>query len=346
MKIHKSVIVFFCLFFTSIYADAIINGAGATFPSLLYRKWIETYQKDHDIRIVYEPVGSSKGRNLFLDRKIDFGGTDFFLSDTELADVNNDIIHIPTCVGAVAIIYNLPNQPMVRFTPDVLADVFMGKINNWSDKRIQKINSGLRLPDLDITVIHRSEGSGTTFIFSDYLSKVSNNWKNKIGRGKTLRWPVGLGLEGNSEIASFVKKIPGSIGYVQLSYAKKNKLPVAFVRNKSGNYVMPTLESVSQAANVKLPDNNCILLTDTESASGYPISAFTYIILYKDLGNNGKTITKAKSMIDFFHWMILDGQKFTKPLDYSPLPESAVKRADYILHQTRFNNRLLIDYKH
>ncbi len=331
-----------CLFIAGVQAD-IINGAGATFPSLLYQKWIEIYEQNHNIRIIYEPVGSSEGRKLFLNKKIDFAGTDFFLSEKEITEVGEEIVHIPTCVGAVAIIYHLPNHSMMRFTPDLLADIFLGRIDNWSDKRIQKINPALHLPNLKIRVIHRAEGSGTTFVFSDYLSKVSSEWQQKVGRGKILRWPTGLGLEGNSGIAEFVKKIPGSISYVQLSYAKKNKLPTALIKNKSGKYVIPTLESVSKAADVKLPDNTCILLTDTEAEQGYPISAFTYIIIYREMASSGKSISKAKSLIEFVHWMIHEGQHFTTPLDYSPLPKSAVKKAEYILYQTTCKNRLLID---
>lgn len=341
----KSLLCFIFMLYSLIplSADIIVNGAGATFPSLLYQKWIEIYEQTNDIRAIYEPVGSSKGKKLLLDKKIDFGGTDFFLTQQEIAEVSDEIIHVPTCVGAVAVIYSLPGQPMLRFTPDILADIFMGKIITWNDKRIQKINPTLQLPHLDITVIHRSEGSGTTFIFSDYLSKVSKKWRTKVGRGKILRWPVGMGLEGNPQIASFVKKIPGSIGYVQLSYAKKNKLPVALIRNKSGHYVMPTLESVSKAADVKLPDNTCILLTDTEADKGYPISAFTYIILFKNLNRSGKTILKAKKLVEFLHWMIHEGQKYTKPLNYSPLPQSAVDKADIILHQTTYNEQRILD---
>ncbi len=205
-------------------ADVILSGAGATFPYPLYEKWIAMYLKKTGLRISYNAVGSGAGIRQLQERMVDFGATDAFMSQEELDGAKGDILHIPTCLGAVTIIYNLPENPVLKFTPKLVSDIFLGRISRWSDKRIAKINPGVRFPDLDISVVHRSEGSGTTFIFTDYLSKVDFEWREKVGRGKNVRWLTGMGVEGNPNVAGFVKKIPGSIGYVELAYAKRHDL--------------------------------------------------------------------------------------------------------------------------
>ncbi len=203
--------------------DVILTGAGATFPQPLYQHWIKQYRRTAGVRITYESIGSSGGIRQLVARKVDFGATDAFLSDEELKQHQPAILHIPTCLGAVAVIYNLPEDPALRLTPAAIAGIFLGRITNWSDRRIARANPGKKLPDLDITVIHRSDGSGTTFVFTDYLSKVNSVWKEQIGRGKRVRWPVGLGLEGNRLVARQAKKIAGSIAYVSLEYASRNR---------------------------------------------------------------------------------------------------------------------------
>ncbi len=318
----------------------ILKGSGATFPYLLYKKWIEEYQKANSIRVSYQAVGSGKGITSLIEKEVCFGGTDAFISDEKLKKLPEKILHIPTCLGAVVIFYNLPYSPKLNFTPDVIADIFMGRIKNWSDPRIRKINPKAKLPDLKISVIHRSDGSGTTFIFTSYLSAISADWKKKIGEGKKVRWPVGMGIDKNEGVANFVKKISGSIGYTQLAYAKERGMPVASIKNSSGVYIQPTLKSVSAAAKCKLPDDTRTLIIDIPAKDGYPISAFTWLIFYKEQNYcKQHTPASARLLVDFLWWTIHDGQRYAESLLYSPLPQSAVKKAEKIIQSVTFDGK-------
>jgi phosphate transport system substrate-binding protein len=318
-------------------SDVILHGAGATFPQPLYKKWIEVYRKKTGVRISYQGIGSGGGIRRLLEKSTDFSGTDAFLSDDELSPGGNDILHVPTCLGAVTVTYNLPGNPSLKFTPELIADIFLGKITRWSDKRISKVNPSIKLPDVEISVVHRSDGSGTSFVFTSYLSRVSDQWKKRVGRGKTVRWPTGLGVEGNPNVAEFVGRISGSIGYVELTYAKSHLLPVAFVKNKHGRFVEPTLESVSSAAEVVLPEDTRILIVDTDATNGYPISAFTWLIFYKEQSYNNRSKDKAESLARFLWWAVHSGQRYNKKLFYAPLPEAAVKKAEAIISSMTFN---------
>lgn len=325
-------------------ADVILNGAGATFPYPLYEKWIEMFRKKTGVRISYQAVGSGSGIRQLLEKEVDFGGTDAYIPQDEPKQAKGDILHIPTCVGAVSIIYHLPGNPVLKFTPKLIADIFLGRVSNWSDKEISAVNPGISLPDLGISVVHRSEGSGTTFIITDYLSKVNPEWRDKVGCGKRVRWLTGVGVEGNPNVAEFVRKIPGSIGYVELAYAKHHHLPVGLVKNRSGHFIAPTLNSVSAAAEVALPSDTRILITDSKAPEGYPISSFTWLIFYKEQSYDQRSYDRASQLGRFLWWIIHEGQQYTNhELLYSPLPKSAVSKAEAIIHSMRFGGAPLIE---
>ena len=260
-------------------------GAGATFPYPLYSKMFDSYHKAYKVKINYQAIGSGGGIRQLINKTVDFGGTDAFMSDEKLKELPS-IIHIPTCLGAVSVTYNIPGDLALKFTPELISDIFLGKITHWNDPRIQEINSGVKLPDIKIVVVHRSDGSGTTFIFTDYLSKISGEWKEKVGRGKSVNWPIGLGAKGNPGVAGLVKQLPGSVGYVELIYALQNNMPVGTVKNKQDVFVAPSLEATSLAANVAIPDDTRVSLTDTDAQQGYPISGFTWIIVFKEQNYN------------------------------------------------------------
>jgi phosphate transport system substrate-binding protein len=227
----------------------------------------------------------------------------------------------------------------LKFTPDVIADIFLGKIKKWNDARIKALNSGVDLPGTDITVVHRSDGSGTTFIFSSYLSKVSPDWKDSVGAGPSLNWPVGLGGKGNPGVAGLVQQTPGSLGYVELIYALQNKMPYGIVKNKTGNFIDPTIASVSMAADTALPDDMKVNLTDTDAAHGYPISGFTWIILYKEQNYGNKPADKAKLLVDMLWWMTHQGQQYAEPLEYAPLSKAAAAKAEKLIKSITYDGK-------
>jgi len=319
-----------------LYAQPVVNGAGATFPSPLYFKWIEAYGKEDPVRIIYKEVGSGEGIRLLLAREVDFGGTDAFLSEAEMDKSRDVLLHIPTCIGAVAIIYNLPGNPDIRLTPDLLADIFLGRITSWADRRISRINRNASSTNLKISVVHRSEGSGTTFLLSDYLAKINPAWKQTVGAGKQIRWQTGIGVEENSGVAEWVKKIPGSIGYVSLNYAVANKLPAAALKNAWGHYTKPTVQSVSFAAPIDLPADARALITNSSHPHAYPISGFSYIVLFREQAYHQRSKEKAQSLARFLRWCIHEGQREAAPLFYAPLPHHAVQVADKILRSLTF----------
>jgi phosphate transport system substrate-binding protein len=323
-------------------ADQEVIGAGATFPYPLYSKMFDVYSKEHGVKVNYQAIGSGGGIRQLINRTVDFGGSDAIMSDEDVKAASAPVLHIPTCAGAVVLTYELPGSPEVRFTPDVIADIFLGKIKKWNDQAIAAHNPGVSLPALDITVVHRSDGSGTTNIFSGYLSKVSKDWKEKVGEGTALNWPVGLGAKGNPGVAGLVKQTPGSIGYVELIYALQNKMPYGTVQNKKGNFIQPSLATTSAAANISLPDDMRVSLTDTSASDGYPISGFTWILLYKDQKYGDKTLEKARTVADLVWWMTHEGQKYAEPLQYAPLSKNAREKAQKILGSLNYNGTSLV----
>ena len=317
--------------------DIKLLGAGATFPYPLYSKMFDAYHQIFKVKVNYQAIGSGGGIRQMLSKTVNFGATDAFMNTEEMNIVNNSIVHIPTCLGADVVSYNLEGKPQLKLTPNVIADIFLGKIHKWNDSRIKKINPNVKLPNQKIVVVHRSDGSGTTFIFSDYLSKISKEWNDKVGRGKSLNWPIGLGAKGNQGVSGQIQQLPGSIGYIELTYALSNDMPVALIQNKSGNFIKPNMESVSLAANIDLPADTRVSITNTDSPDGYPISSFTWLILYKDLKVNVKTEKNANALINLIWWMIHDGQRYTKPLHYAPIPQAAVKANETLLRSIKFN---------
>ncbi|MBT5954785.1 phosphate ABC transporter substrate-binding protein PstS [bacterium] len=318
-----------------------LQGAGATFPYPLYSKMFDHYHKEFGTRINYQSIGSGGGIRQLKNKTVDFGASDAFMKDKVLAKESNPILHIPICLGAVSVSYNLPGTSELKLTADVLADIFLGKISKWDDARIQSINPETKLPNLGIVSVHRSDGSGTTFIFTDYLAKVSSEWLNLVGRGKSVNWPDGLGGKGNAGVAGIVNQTPGAIGYIGHIYAEQNKMGVATIRNKSGEYISPSLASVSNAANTEIPADTRASITDTGAKYGYPISGFTWILSYKEQKFNKRTLEQAKETKQLLEWMIGDGQRFTEPLLYAPLSESVVKKAQDIIDSMTYSGKAL-----
>jgi phosphate transport system substrate-binding protein len=308
-----------------------IQGAGATFPNPLYQKWFSEYNKANSgVKFDYQSIGSGGGIKQISEKTIDFGGTDAPMKDDDLSKVQGQILHIPTVLGAVVITYNVPGVGSeLKLTPDAIAGIYLGKIKKWNDPAIASVNEAATLPANDITVVRRSDGSGTTFVFTDYLSKVSADWKNGPGAGPSVGWPegVGVGAKGNEGVTGQVKQTPNSIGYVELIYAEQNKLPVASIRNAEGLFVRPSLDSItSAAASVagQMPDDMRVSITNAQGATAYPISSFTYLLVYKDQPDRAK----GKALVDFLWWAIHDGEQMAQALLYAPLPAEVVKKAE------------------
>ncbi|CAN5231748.1 phosphate ABC transporter substrate-binding protein PstS [soil metagenome] len=318
-----------------------ILGAGATFPFPLYSKMFDEYNKKTSIKINYQSIGSGGGIKQLQSKTVDFGASDAPMSDEDLAK-SAPIMHIPTCLGAVVITYNIPGNPALKFSPEVVADIFLGKIKKWNDTRIKADNPDATLPATDITVVHRSDGSGTTYVFSDYLSKVSSDWATKPGKGKALDWPAGIGAKGNEGVGGMVKQTPGAIGYVELAFVMQNKMSGAMIKNKSGNFVEASIASISASANVTIPEDFRVSLTNTEAADGYPISSFTYILVYTNQSFDNRTEAQAKGTVDLVYWMTHDGQQFAAPLLYAPLPSTVVTSVEAALKKVTFKDKPLI----
>jgi phosphate transport system substrate-binding protein len=318
-------------------------GAGATFPYPLYSKMFDTYYQAYKVKINYQAIGSGGGIQQLISKTVDFGGTDAFMNTRELQKAEVPILHIPTCLGAVVVTYNLPDKPKLKFTPDVIADIFLGKITRWDDPRIAAVNTGVKLPAISIVVVHRSDGSGTTYIFSDYLTKVSKDWAFKVGADKSLNWPVGLGAKGNPGVAGLVNQTPGAIGYVELIYTLQNNMPAGIIKNKAGNFIEPNIKSTSAAANIDMPDDTRVSLTDTAAADGYPISGFTWLILYKEQNySSDRSKERAEELVKLLWWMLHEGQQIAEPMQYAPIPSSAVTKGEQILRSVVYNGAPLL----
>jgi phosphate transport system substrate-binding protein len=321
-----------------------MTAAGATFPQLLYTKMFEEYAKDKkDVSITYHGIGSGKGIEQLLQKTVDFGGTDAYMSDEKMQKADSAILHFPTCLGAVSLTYNLPVKSQLKLSPDLIADMFLGKITRWSDPKIAAENPEMTLPDMDITIVHRTDSSGTTFIFSDYLCKVNKEWEERVGRGKVLAWPVGVKGKGNPGMANVLKQLQGAIGYIEVSYAKQENLSFAMIKNRSGNYITPELESISQAAAGSVPDDTRVTITDTDAPDGYPISSFTWVILYKEQDYLGRTKYHTEMVLDLLWWMVHEGQEYNNSLYYGRLPENVIKKAEVILRSVTYKGNAIIE---
>ena len=311
--------------------DIRLQGSGASFPKPIYEKWVNEYGKvNPNIKIDYQSTGSGAGQKAILAKTADFGASDDPMSDEDLQKGGGSLMHIPTVLGAVVITYNLPDvKESLKLSPETIADIYLGKIKKWNDPKIKTDNPDLNLPDADILPVYRADSSGTTAVFTDFLSKTVPEWKEKVGANKQPSWVtgVGTGAPRNDGVMGQVKQTPNSIGYVELTFAKANNLPTALIKNKAGEFVAPSLEGVSAAAAGSasaMPDDMRVQITNADGADAYPISSYTYILVYRDQPD----ATKGKALADFLWWAIHDGEKYTKDLNYAPLPDEVVKKAE------------------
>ena len=327
-----------------------LNGAGATFPYPLYAKYFSVYHKLTGVRVNYQSIGSGGGIRQLFAQTVHFGASDAPLSDEKIAEFEQKfgtrVIHVPTALGAVVPSYNLPGvtQPL-NFSGPVLADIFLGKIKKWNDPALAELNPGVRLPALPITVVHRSDGSGTTYIWTEYLAKVSPEWKERVGAGKSVAWPTGLGGKGNEGVAGLVRQVPGAIGYTELVYAVQNKITYGAVKNRAGKFVLADLASVRAAAELEdFPADTRVSLTDTPAPDGYPIASFTWILVYRDLDKDKavKSRAEAEALARLLDWIIHDGQQYNEALHYAALPEVAVKASEANLATLRYRSEPLL----
>jgi phosphate transport system substrate-binding protein len=312
-----------------------LNAAGATFPYPIYSKWFSEYHKLHsEAQVNYQSIGSGGGIRQVTAGTVDFGASDMPMTDKQLQEAKTKILNIPTVLGADVPAYNVPGvSGEIKFTPEALVGIFLGKISKWNDKAITSANPGVNLPDKEIIVVHRSDGSGTTFIWTDYLSKVSPEWKNQVGSDTSVKWPVGMGGKGNEGVAGFIRQLSGSIGYVELIYAVQNKIPYGSVRNSAGAFVKASLESVTAAAASapKMPADFRVSITNPPGKDAYPISSFTWLLIPAQ----SKDPAKGKILADFLNWMVTDGQKMTSELSYAPLPENVAAKVKEAIKQVK-----------
>ncbi len=337
---RKLTLVLLCsLLALPLAAQTTLNGAGATFPNPIYSKWFSEYHKLHsDVQINYQSIGSGGGIRQVTEGTVDFGASDMPMTDGQLAEAQSKlktrILNLPTVLGAVVPAYNIPGVTgEVKFTPDALAGIYLGKITKWNDKAITSVNPGVNFPDKDIIVVHRSDGSGTTFIFTDYLSKVSSDWKNQVGSSTSVKWPIGLGGKGNEGVAGSIRQLQGAIGYVELIYAAQNNIPYGSVRNSAGAFLKATLEGVTAAAASapKMPADFRVSITNAPGKDAYPISSFTWLLIPQQ----SKDAAKGKILADFLNWMVADGQKMTNALSYASLPDSVVQKEKDVIKQVK-----------
>jgi phosphate transport system substrate-binding protein len=332
--IRRIALLLVCLAFAlPLLGQTQLNGAGATFPNPIYTKWFSEYNKLHpDVQINYQSIGSGGGIRQVLNGTVDFGASDGPMSDEQLKEAKTKILHIPTVMGAVVPAYNVPGvSGEIKFTPEVLADIFLGKINNWNNPAITKANPGVKFSDQPIIVVHRSDGSGTTYIFTDYLSKISKEWETTVGKGTSVKWPVGLGGKGNEGVAGQVRQLQGSIGYVELIYAVQNNIPYGSVKNAAGEFLKGSLEGVTEAASSmkNMPADFRVSITNAPGKTAYPISSFTWMLIPVQ----SKDAKKGQILVDFLNWMVTDGQKITAQLTYAPLPENVAEKVKQAIKQ-------------
>ncbi len=322
----RSIRVLLCIavLMSCAFAQTKLNGAGATFPYPMYAKWFNEYHKEHpDIEINYQSIGSGGGIRQVQAGTVDFGASDGPMTNQQIAESKVKVLHVPTVLGADVPAYNIPGvSAELKFTPEVLAGIFLGKITKWNDKAITSINPGVNFPDQTITVVHRSDGSGTTYVWTDYLSKISPEWKSTVGTGTSVKWPVGIGGKGNEGVAGNIRQLPGSLGYIELIYAVQNKILYGVVKNSSGQFIKADLASITAAAaGVKMPPDFRVSITNSPSKTAYPISSFTWLLI----PTNPTDANKGKILKEFLFWMLDKGQTMTEALSYAPLPKSVVE---------------------
>ncbi len=315
-----------------------LTAAGATFPLPFYNLAFKNYLATSGVEVTYGGVGSGGGIRSVRDMVVDFGGTDAYLSDKELESMESHVLHIPTCMGAVVMAYSLTGVEDLKLNAEIISDIYLGKITMWNDAKIVELNAGITLPELKITPTYRSDGSGTTFVFSDYMTKASSEWAEAMGTGKSLKWNHGIAAKGNPGVAGVIKQTEGAIGYIGSEYAFAVKIPSASLENANGEFVKASSESISLAANVDIAADTRQMITNSSAVGAYPISCFTWVILYQEQNYNKRSLEQAKETINLLKWMIgPEAQKLTTTVHYSPLPAAAVKTAENILNSVSYN---------
>jgi phosphate transport system substrate-binding protein len=323
--------------------DNTLIGAGSSFDNPLFSKIFSEYNKTNGLRVNYQSVGSGAGISQLTNKTVDFGASDAPMNGKQDSALSAPAIHIPVTAGAVVLSYNVPEiKDTLLLAPDVLADIFLGKITKWNDPRIAEANKGTKFPATTILIAHRSDGSGTSNVFTTYLSKVSGDWSAKVGKGSSVNWPVGLGGKGNEGVAGLIKQTPGAIGYIELAYAIQNSMPYAKVKNKSGNFITPNIASVTAAANIQIPPDSKVSLTNTDAGDGYPIASFSWVLIYKEQKYNNRSLDRATKLLKLLSWTIHDGQQFSGPLNYSPLSPVAVSVGDAILKSATYDGKPIL----
>ncbi|MFV0379013.1 MAG: phosphate ABC transporter substrate-binding protein PstS [Mangrovibacterium sp.] len=320
-----------------------LTAAGATFPLPFYNMVFKEYTAESGTQVTYGGIGSGGGVRSLKDQVVDFGATDGFLDDAQLSEMPGEVLHIPTCIGAVVIAYNLPGVDSLKLTNTLLEKIFMGEITKWDDTQLVANNPGLKLPATEITVVYRSDGSGTTQIFADFMCKISQKWASQIGGGKSLNWPVGMGAKGNPGVAGTISQTNGAIGYIGSEFAFAQKIAMAKVQNSAGNYVLPTIESISAAARGEIPADTRIMLTNSSDPASYPISGFTWIIFYKEQKYNNRTAEQAKQTVDLLNWLLgPKAQGDAEKVHYAPLPALTIEKAKAILATATYDGKPLL----
>jgi phosphate transport system substrate-binding protein len=349
MKVIKSLqlaivaIAASCITLSASAQDNTLLGAGSTFVNPLFSKIFADYAKEHDVKVNYQSIGSGGGILQLTNKTVDFGGSDAPLNAEQAKKIGVPVLHVPMASGAVVITYNIPGvTAALNLTGKDIADIYLGKITNWNSPEIAATNKGVKLPDLGIVVVHRSDGSGTSFIFTDFLTKVNPEWASKVGKATAVNWPAGLGGKGNDGVSGLVKQTPGAIGYVELIYALQNKMGFANVQNKSGKFITASLASTTAASNVELPPNAEVSLTNTDAPKGYPISSFTWALIYKEQKYSDRSEARAKMLLTLLWYNIHGGQKNCEPLNYAPLSKSAVKVAENILKSATYGGKAIL----
>jgi len=349
MKVVKSLqlaivaIASICLSQTASAQDNTLLGAGSTFVYPLFSKIFAQYDAEKHVKVNYQSIGSGGGILQLTNKTVDFGGSDAPLNAEQAKKIGVPVLHVPMASGAVVVTYNIPGLTApLNLTGKDLADIYLGKITNWNSPEIAATNKGVKLPDLGIVVVHRSDGSGTSYIFTDYLTKVNEDWAKKVGKAGAVNWPAGLGGKGNEGVAGLVKQTPGAVGYNELAYAIQNKMGYANIQNKSGKFITPTLTSTTLSSNVELPANAEVSLTNTDNPKGYPITSFTWALIYQEQSYSGRSAERAKMLLQLLWFNIHEGQKNCEPLNYAPLSKSAVKVAEKILKSATYGGKAIL----
>jgi phosphate transport system substrate-binding protein len=323
--------------------DNTLLGAGSTFVYPLFSKLFSEYNKTAGVKVNYQSIGSGGGILQLTNKTVDFGDSDAPLNEEQTQKMGSPVLHIPMCSGAVVLSYNLPQvKDTLKLTPDVIAKIFLGNIKTWNDPQIAAVNNGVQLPNTPIVIAHRSDGSGTTNIFTTYLAAVSTDWSAKVGKGSSINWPAGLGGKGNEGVAGLVKQTPGAIGYVELAYAMQNKMAFAKLQNKSGNFITPTVASTSAAGNIQIPADAKVSLTNTEAADGYPISGLTWALIYKEQKYNNRSQERATKLVKLLWWNIHEGQQYCNALNYATLSPTALSVAETILKSATYDGKQIM----